>query len=92
MGTALATIALGAFGWMIAKLLFEPMKEIADLGRQAQEVLIVYGNLSKDAPSEERRTAAQAFRGTGAGLVSRHIAAWAWVKWCYERRLHCADN
>lgn len=81
MWSAIASIVLGALGWAIAKLLFEPMKEIVDLRRETQECLIVHGNLPKDAPSEERRAAAESFRRIGAGLVSRHIAAYPWVSW-----------
>jgi hypothetical protein len=84
MWSGIVMFVLGAGGWMIAKLLFEPMKEITGLRREAQECLIVYGNLSRDAPADERRIAAQTFRRVGAGLVSRHIAAPRWVKWCYE--------
>lgn len=61
------------------------IKEILDLRREAQETLIVYGDLSKEAPAEERRVAADAFRRVGAGLVSRHVAAYPWVKWCIAR-------
>lgn len=35
MWAALITIILGGIGWGIAKLLFEPLKEIVDLHRQA---------------------------------------------------------
>jgi hypothetical protein len=82
MWSALASIVLGAVGWWISHLLFEPMKEIVDLRREAQECLIVHGNLAKDAPAEERRAASDAFRRIGAGLVSRHIAAYPWVRRC----------
>jgi hypothetical protein len=85
MWSAIASIILGALGWAGAKLLFEPLKEIVDLRREAQENLIVYGNLSKDAPQDDRRMAAEAFRRVGAGMVSRHIAAWPWVKWFCDR-------
>ena len=67
---------------------FEPLKEIVDLRREAQECLLVFGNLSKDAASADRRAAAEAFRRIGAGLVSRHIAAWPWVKCFYGQCLH----
>jgi hypothetical protein len=73
---------------MGARLLFEPLREIVDLRREAQECVIIFGDLSKDAPPDERRTAAEAFRRIGAGLVSRHIAAWPWVRWFYDRYLH----
>jgi hypothetical protein len=56
------------------------MKEIVDLRREAQDCVIVYGNLAKDAPAEERRAASDAFRRIGAGLVSRHIAGYPWVR------------
>jgi hypothetical protein len=82
MWSALASIILGVIGWIIARFLFEPMKEIADLRREAQECLIFHGNVAKDAPAEERRAASDAFRRIGAGLVSRHIAAYTWVRWC----------
>ena len=82
MSTALISVVFGICGWMIAKLLFEPVKEILDLRREAQECLIVYGNLSKDAPADERRMAAEAFRRVGAGLVARYIAAYPWVRPC----------
>ncbi|HEV3186040.1 MAG TPA: hypothetical protein VGZ49_14235 [Xanthobacteraceae bacterium] len=75
---------LGALGWAFAKLLFEPVKEIVDLRREAQEALIVHGNLSKDASPDDRCAAAEAFRRVGAGLVSRGIAAYPWVKWFCE--------
>jgi hypothetical protein len=35
---------------MIAKLFLEPVKEMFDLRREAQECQIVYGDLSKDVP------------------------------------------
>lgn len=99
MWTAILTIILGGIGWGIAKLLFEPLKEIVDLRRQAQECLIAYGDLSKDAPADERRAAADAFRHIGAGLVSRHYAPYPWASWTYDyalRRLgwdiHSAGN
>jgi hypothetical protein len=90
MWSALA-ILLGVLGWVIPKLLIEPGKEIFDLRREAQECLIVYGNLAKDAPDDERRSAGEAFRRVGAGLVSRHTAAPRWVAWWYER-LHWDIN
>jgi hypothetical protein len=80
MWSAIASVILGVIGWALAKLLFEPLKEIIDLRREAQECLLVYGDLSRDAPSDERHAAAQAFRRVGAGLVSRHLAAYRWVK------------
>jgi hypothetical protein len=92
MWSALASILLGVFGWVIPKLLIEPGKEIFDLRREAQECMIVYGNLSPEAPADERRTAAEAFRRVGSGLVSRHTAAFRWVTWWYERRLHWDIN
>jgi hypothetical protein len=87
MWSAIASIFLGAAGWAAARLLFEPLKEIVDLRREAQECLIVFGNLAADAPAHDRRTAAEAFRRIGAGLVSRHIAAWPWVQWFCARCL-----
>lgn len=82
MWSAIATVILGALGWGGARLVFEPMKEIVDIRREAQECLIIHGNLAKDAPGEERRVASDTFRRVGAGLVSRHIAAYPWVRWC----------
>lgn len=84
MWTAIATVILGGIGWVVAKLLFEPLKEIIDLRRQAQECLISYGDLSKDAPTDDRRAAADAFRRIGAGLVSRHYAPYPWANWTYD--------
>jgi hypothetical protein len=84
MLTAIATVALGGIGWIIAKLLFEPLKEIIDLRREAQECLLAYGDLSKDAPADDRRTAAEAFRRIGAGFVSRHYAPYPWANWTYD--------
>ena len=83
MFAAIFSIILGVCGWLIAKLLFEPTKEILDLRREVQESLIIYGDLSKDAPLDERRAAAEAFGRVGAGLSSRHIAAYPWVRWCF---------
>ena len=80
MWSALASILLGVLGWVIPKLLIEPGKEIFDLRREAQECLIVYGDLSKDAPDDEGRAAGEAFRRVGSGLVSRHTAALPWIK------------
>jgi len=86
MWAAIASFLVGAGGWAFARLLFEPLKEIIDLRREVQECLIIYGNLSRDAPAEERHAASEAFRRIGAGLTSRHIAAYPWVKWSYETR------
>jgi hypothetical protein len=85
MFTVIISVVFGVCGWMIAKLLFEPVKEILDLRREAQECLIVYGNLSKDAPPDERRMAAESFRRVGVGLVSRYNAGYPWVTWCVRR-------
>ncbi|MGA8548728.1 MAG: hypothetical protein WB678_00680 [Stellaceae bacterium] len=85
MWAAIASIILGALGWGFARLVFEPMKEIVDLRREAQECLIIHGNLAKDAPAEDRRAASDTLRRIGAGFVSRHIAAHPWypcVRWC----------
>ena len=60
--TTIITIVLGVIGWGIAHLPFEPIKAIVDLRCQAQECLIVYGDLSKDAADDERRQAAETFR------------------------------
>jgi HAMP domain-containing protein len=84
MWSALASISLGIIGWCIARLLFEPLKEIVDLRREVQENLILRGNLAKDAPEDERRAASDAFRRLGAGLVARHLAAYCWVKSFYR--------
>ena len=85
MWSALASIILGAVGWVLARLVFEPMKEIFELRREAQERLIIHGNLGKEATAEERQAASDAFRSIGAGLVSRHLAAYPWVRWCCAR-------
>ena len=84
MWTAIATVILGGIGWIIVKLLFEPLKEIVDLRRQAQECLIAYGDLSKDSPADDRHAAADAFRRIGAGFVSRHYAPYPWANWTYD--------
>ena len=62
MWAAIASIILGALGWGFARLVFEPMKEIVDLRREAQECLIIHGNLAKDAPAEDRRAASDTLR------------------------------
>ncbi len=82
MWSVVGTVVLGALGWAIARLLFEPCKEIVDLRRQAQECLILHGYLPADAPADERLECASEFRKIGAGLVSRHIASYPWVRWC----------
>jgi hypothetical protein len=84
MWTVILTVMLGGLGWIIAKLLFEPLKEIADLRRGAQECLIAYGDLSKDASADDRRAAADEFRRIGAGLISRHYASYPWANWTYD--------
>jgi hypothetical protein len=61
------------------------MQKILDLRREAQECLIYYGNLAKDAPSDERQEASNAFRRIGTGLTSWHIAGYPWLQWCYVR-------
>jgi hypothetical protein len=63
--------------------LFEPLKEIVDLRREAQECLIAYGDLPREAPPDDRRNTAGAFRRIGAGLVSRHYAPYPWAIWTY---------
>jgi hypothetical protein len=94
MWAALVTFVLGASGWGFTWLLFEPTKEIMNLRREAQEYLIFHGNLEKkDVPPEERRTASDAFRRIGAGLVSRYAAAYRWVRpiWLWLGwNIHCA--
>jgi hypothetical protein len=87
MWSAIASVVLGVCGWGLAKLLFEPLKEIIDLRREAQECLIVYGDLHKDAPADERRHGAETFCRIGAGLVSHHYAAYPWVTWDYTSGL-----
>lgn len=87
MWSAIASVVLGLCGWGIAKLLFEPLKEIIDLRRKAQECLIVYGDLHKDASPDERREAAETFCRIGAGFVSHHYAAYPWVTWTYTSGL-----
>lgn len=87
MWAAIASFIVGGVGWWLAKFLFEPWKEIADYRREAQEALILYGNLAKTAPPEERATASGAFRRIGAALISRHLAAYPWVQWWYRRVL-----
>ena len=85
--TTIATIGLGAFGWFVTRLMFEPIREILDLRRETQECLIIHGNLAKDVPTEAyRRAASDAFRRIGAGLVSRHVAAYPWVRWWFVWR------
>ena len=53
MWSALATFGLGALGWFVIHFLFEPIKEILNMRREAQESLIVHGNLAKNAPAED---------------------------------------
>lgn len=83
MWAAIFSFILGIIGWCVSKLLFEPWREIANLRRQAQEYLILHGNLSKDAPRDQRNSTASAFRQIGAALVSRHEAAFPWDRWLY---------
>lgn len=83
MLSVIATLFFGAIGWGVTRLLFEPMTAIVDLRREAMECLLVYGDLPSDAPADQRRQAAETFRRIGAGLVSRHYAAYSWVKWFY---------
>src|SRR5271166_5386479 len=85
--SVIISVVCGVCGWMIAKLFLDPVKEILEFRCEAQECLIVYGDLSKDAPTDERRMAAEAFRRVGAGLVSRHNAGYPWVTWCVGRFL-----
>jgi hypothetical protein len=49
MWSAIASFLLGVVCWALANLLVKPLQEIVDLRREAQECLIIYGNLSKDA-------------------------------------------
>jgi hypothetical protein len=74
MWSSLFTLGLGAGGWWISKFLFEPLKEIYDLRRDVQECLIIHGDLSKDAPEDQRGAAATTFLHLGAGLVARDLA------------------
>jgi hypothetical protein len=76
----------GVSGWVFVNLVFGPLKEVFELRRETEECLIVYGDLSADAPPDERRMAADAFRRIGAGLLSRHVAAYRWVKRYFEFR------
>lgn len=87
MISALAGFILGVLGWLAARLLFDPCKEIIDLRRKVQEYLIVYGNIGKDSTQEWRKEAANAFRTTGAALVAWHVASYPWLKWIYKDRL-----
>lgn len=82
MLSTVATIFFGAVGWLVTWFFFEPIKAIVDLRREAQECLIFHGNLAKNAPADERRAASDAFRHIGVRFVSRHIAAYPWVRWC----------
>jgi hypothetical protein len=82
MWSALASIFLGAVGWGVTRLIFEPMNEIVGLRREAQECLIFHGNLGKEAPAAERRAASDEFRRIGTGLVSHHFAAYPWMRRC----------
>ena len=75
MWATIATIVLGAAGWVIARFLFEPYKEIRDLRVKAQEALIIFGNIGPSTPMDERLAAYEAFRRIGAGLVAREAAA-----------------
>ncbi|GEM_PF-5106322 len=87
MWAAIASFILGVTGWFVSKFLFEPWKEIANLRRDTQECLILHGNLSKDAPPDERVATSSAFRRIGAALISRHAAAFPWENWLYARVL-----
>lgn len=80
MWSSLFTLGLGAGGWWISKFLFEPLKEIYDLRRDVQECLIIHGDLSKDAPEDQRGATATTFFHLGAGLVARDLAAYSWVR------------
>jgi hypothetical protein len=82
MWSAFIGFILGAIGWGITHLLFEPITEIRTLRREAQKDLIFHGNLAKDIPEDhdDRRAASDAFRRVGAGLVSQHLAAYPWVR------------
>jgi hypothetical protein len=88
MWSAVASFLLGVIGWVITKRFWEPFKEIIDLRREVQECLIMYGNLAKDTPLDDRRAAAEAFRSIGAGLISRHIASNRAVTWWCNTRQH----
>ena len=79
LASMLLGTALGAIGWLVAKFIVEPFKEIGDLRREAQAILIVHGNLSKDAPAEDRRATSDAFRRVGAAFVAHHLAGYRWT-------------
>lgn len=74
MWATIFSFALGFGGWLFAKFIFEPYKEVYDLRREAAEALIIHGDLLPNAASDERREAAHAFQRIGAGLVARHFA------------------
>lgn len=74
MWATIFSFALGFGGWLFAKFIFEPYKEVYDLRREAAEALIIHGDLVPNAASEERHEAARAFQRIGAGLVARHFA------------------
>jgi hypothetical protein len=84
MWSLLLGVLGGALGWIATRLFFDPFKEIADLRRETQERLILFGNVSSELPeSDEWRLAAcDAFRRTGSGLIARHLAAYPWVGYC----------
>jgi len=74
---------VGGPGLGHSEALFEgPVRRSWTCGRQAQECLILHGYLPADAPADERLECAPEFRKIGAGLVSRHIASYPWVRWC----------
>lgn len=74
MWATIISFLLGFGGWLFAKFIFEPYKEVYDLRREAAEALIIHGDLAPNALVEERVAAAGAFRRLGAGLVARHFA------------------
>ncbi len=61
----LLTLFAGGVGWWITHFVAEPVKRIYDQRRQAQEVLIAFGNVG-DAASQEERTD----RAPGRGVAT----------------------
>jgi hypothetical protein len=63
------------------------------------KIAIAYGDLPRDAPPDDRRNAAEAFRRIGAGLVSRYYAPYPWAIWTcgfvlrwWQWDIHSAGN
>jgi hypothetical protein len=81
MWSAIGSFLLGACGWVIARFLFEPFKEIMDLRRKTQAELIFQGNLSTGTSEEERADASVSFRRIGVDLTAQHLATYPWMRW-----------